>query len=400
VKIPDEEKSLSLLRVALLPVWFDPGLSYNENVWAEEFLSRGHDVRVFIGASKASRADGRAVAGRFPEERIHKSGRSIQFGATSIPLDLKLKRSLRDFDPDLTLVGAVEHGGPYYLLKQVPRRTRISYGSSLLPHHRNSRLLYTLCKERWIRRTVERADLIYTSTLETRELLREICGGSLGSKPELHGLPVAPIWFTGAPGRLPPEVCALKSEIPRLIVIAGRPVPVKRFDLVVSEILHYLEGRPDCGFVFAGLGDDSCSLEIRKLVEGHSAASRCCLLPLVDTPTLAAIYHVCDATVIGLVSIAVQQAIACGCPVAIPNDRWCAHFVKDGVNAAFYSAPADPAMKDAGALDAQFDFRGLKSALDCLLSGRITRVEVARSMEPFSIQNQMNTMLGLLGLKG
>jgi len=307
---------------------------------------------------------------------------------------------LRSFDPAIAVVMGVEHGGPYFLMKALPEHTKVMFCTSILPHHAKFKPVYTLFKKHWLARSIRRAGFIHVSTFETRDFLERLCGPLIKEKPGHMGLPVAMEKFAGSRSDVPAEAAALRAKVGRIIIMAGRPTPIKRNDLIVGELLRYIAGRPDCGFVYAGLGLDEESTKIREVVRDSAVSDRCCLLPLVDGGTLGALYGIADVSVMGLVSIAVQQSIACGCPVVLPNNRWCAHLVKEGVNGTFYLDPQGT--RNGGTagvheLDAQFDLSGLPAALDRLQKLQLERSRVAASMNEFSIRNHVDNVLRHFG---
>jgi hypothetical protein len=175
-------------------------------------------------------------------------------------------------------------------------------------------------------------------------MLRSAGGNLLDGKLLMTGLSYDNAIFGDQPAATPPEVLALKARAPRLIAIVTKSAPDKQLDEAVTAITSVMAKNPDTGFILAGITDDACGLALRNQIAASPVADRCLALPVLEAPAIKGIFENASCALFSLVSIGIQQALACGCPVLLRSGQPASHILKEGTNSSrfdsFSSLPA------------------------------------------------------------
>ena len=321
-------------RIAILAAAFDPRLNYQESVSARTFHRMGHRVHVFTTTAPIVReaADWGPVDATSPLT-ITRTGRFLRIKNTTIPRDREMAAQIRALAPEWAFLFAPANGAGCTWMRCLPASTKVVAFISDLPWHRTSRVLWWLVKRRWLRAVFRRADAIAAVTDDTAAMLREVGGPLLDGKLLMTGLSYDAELFGQEPGLVPPAVQALRARCPRLVAIVTKAAPDKRLDETFAAVENVLAAEPGTGFVLAGVGDDECGQALRRQVAASAVADRCVVLPVLDAIEVKGVFESAACAVFTLVSIGIQQALACGCPVALRAGQPASHILQPGVNA-------------------------------------------------------------------
>ena len=329
-------------RIAILAAAFDPRLNYQESVSARTLHRMGHRVHVFTTTAPIVReaADWPAVDAA-SGLTITRTERFIRLKNTTIPRDPEVAAQIRAFAPDWAFLFAPANGAGCTWMRHLPPSTKVVAFISDLPWHRTSRVLWWLVKRRWLRAVFRRADAVAAVTDDTAVMLRDTGGSLLDGKLLMTGLSYDAEIFGDAPGIVPPAVRELHGRCPRLVAIVTKAAPDKRLDETFSAVEKVLEAEPGTGFVLAGVGEDACGQALRRQVAASAVADRCVVLPVLNAVEVKGVFETAVCAVFTLVSIGIQQALACGCPVALRAGQPASHILQPGTNAERFADPAD-----------------------------------------------------------
>lgn len=332
-------------RIAILASAFDPRLNYQESVTARTLHRSGYDVRVFTTTAPIVRKD---IS--YPEVdaasgiAITRTSKFIRIKNTFIPRDPDTVAAIRAFNPDRAILFAPASGIGYHWMSALPASCKVMAFISDLPWHRTSSLMWWLLKRRWLRAVFKRADAVAAVTADTEAMLRSAGGKLLDGKLLMTGLSYDNAIFGDQPAATPPEVLALKARAPRLIAIVTKSAPDKQLDEAITAITSVMAQNPDTGFILAGITDDACGLALRNQIAASPVADRCLALPVLEAPAIKGIFENASCALFSLVSIGIQQALACGCPVILRSGQPASHILKEGTNSSrfdsFSSLPA------------------------------------------------------------
>jgi glycosyltransferase involved in cell wall biosynthesis len=328
-----------MAKIILLSPFFDPALAFQEWVMAKCLVRLGHSVTVAYARHRAEMkhttpADDvkrQEILAQFPGITLH---RVASFGGrhTVLPISGRRMRALCA-GQDLAIINGPGHGFGYRTLRMVPRSLKalVMFGD-LLDNRRHMRPVIRRWKDRWYRWLFERADKLTYNTPECLEILREAGLGKHEERITLAGLPYDEDFFhlseAGAAPR-PPDALRTLTTITR--TLAHKP-----FDQWLPPVFAFLRAHPGWRYVFAGMGTDSTAQRIRELVAESGLADRIELLGMQDQAGMCRLYNEADLGLFPRATIGIQQAMATGLPVILPQRGTVSHLVQEGNNGYYY----------------------------------------------------------------
>ena len=318
-----------MARITLICPAFEPCLSYQEWVLAKSLAKMGHDVLVITCNCECRRPESLRLIEKFSEIKIERLA-CLGLRQTKIPLETgKLRRLCRN--QDMAIVNVPNHGFGYRAMKVLPKTLPIVvFFGDLLDNRRQMHPFVKWIKDRWYRWIFKRADHVFGNTPEALSILEDIGLGQHSGKAKVIGLPFDEESFFFDKSLSP-------SNRPLLTLITvTRPSPQKPFHKWFEIVFNFLESHPDWKYRFVGLGDDPSSHLIKNIVEESEFSSRIELLPALDSASLRKLYMEADLAFFPQATIGIQQAMATGLPVLLPNRLTVSHLLNEGENGFYF----------------------------------------------------------------
>lgn len=316
------------LRVAVIPARFDPGLNYQENVFAGALHSLGHEVVVFV----AGKHDSRKANAELPF-RVERDQSALQFRTTVLPFSQAFAGKIRAFDPQLAVILAPNHGPGAIWIGALSDACVVISCFSDLPWHRP--WWVEMIKKMWARRVIRRSVRVLAATTETAKLVKSWVAPDIGRRVVMSGLTFNPAALEG--GVLPEAVANLRQSKRSLIVMVTRITAQKKLERVFESIATYLRNHPDTGFAFAGFAPGDEAVALRNQIEHSDVAGQCVLLPFAEAKTIGALFRASDISIWSLVSIGIYHSLHCGCRILLREGQDAGHLLKSGVAGAAYA---------------------------------------------------------------
>jgi len=322
-----------MARIVMITPYFEPALAFQEWVLAKYLARAGHQVTVIASAGEMKPEKNAEILRDHPGIAVHRV-QCLGFGQTIFPVSAGRLRALCA-GQDAAVVNAPNHGFGYRALRVLPRtlRAAVCFGD-LLDNRRVMRPWLRKLKDRWYRWLFDRADKLTYNTPECLSILREIGLGKHGQRVELAALPFDEDHFflsdTGAAPRAP--------EQPRTLVTITRTLAHKPFDKWLPPVFAFLRAHPQWRYVFAGMGEDSSAQQIRTLVAESGLADRIELLGMQDQAGMCRLYNAADLGLFQRATIGIQQAMATGLPVILPQRLTVAHLIQEGRSGFYYES--------------------------------------------------------------
>jgi glycosyltransferase involved in cell wall biosynthesis len=289
----------------------------------------------------------------------------------------RLRDALREFDPHIALLTAPTHGPGYLLMKHLPAHCRVaSFFSDQWSHRRSWGLPFTLTKKPWYRRVHRRSSIVYPATEQTMDIMRMI-SPELTSRIRLSGILIDGDDLLGTPVGAPVGLEKFSVDYPRILAVVTRPAPIKRLPEYLQPILDHLARLPDVGLVLGGLDSGASSEELRRFVANHAASKQVLVLPLLNLEQIAAVFRLAVGSIWPYTTIGVQQSIAFGCPVLLPEREPAHYLVKNGLNGFFHAT----------------DGTDIVSRLDLLLNHGWDRAQIRDSIVPFRCERFLPSLI-------
>lgn len=343
------------LRIAVVSASYVQGLSYQENVWAEEMARLGHTVRVF-------RADVRGTETRIDSEAgWHYTVQDVQ--SACLPRHIYFTDALGDalvaFAPDRVLW----FGVPMYFGRALYRDPRLAdvpaaaffslnvggmhafdwTAPGLSTKQRLHAFSFHALRGPDVVAACLRANLIVANTPESRDIVLLYPKGKKRAQiaDKIVKLPLgfSPHHFAWDPARR----AAARAELgfaPDEVVIAmsSRFAPNKEvaIDVSVRALQKMLPRRPNTRALLIGLGDNATSRRVRALVANGPAADRFVLEPFAGRTRLSQLFHAADVAMFARPSISCQEAMGTGVYVTFADDGSMDHLVPDPSQGRFF----------------------------------------------------------------
>jgi glycosyltransferase involved in cell wall biosynthesis len=322
-----------MARIVLITPYFEPSLAFQEWVLAKCLTRAGHMVTVVAAAGEAHAEKNTSVLRAHPDISVHRV-KCVGAGQTIFPLSAARLRDLCA-GHDAAVVNAPNHGFGYRALRVLPRTlpAAVCFGD-LLDNRMVMNPLLRRWKDRWYRWLFERADRLTYNTRECLAILREVGLGRHEGRAELAGLPYDEEFFYLEEKYASPR----PPDRARILTTITRTLAHKPFDQWLPPVFAFLRANASWRYCFAGMGDDSSAQQIRRLVVESGLADRIDLLPMQDQASIRRLYSEADLGLFPRATIGIQQAMATGLPVILPQRLTVAHLVQEGRNGYYYDS--------------------------------------------------------------
>ena len=320
-----------MAKIVLLSPYFNPALAFQEWVLAKYLARAGHAVTVVSSPEDLQPERNARLLTENPGIVQHRVP-CWHVKDTLFPKNLRRIRELCA-GQDAAVINAPGHGFGYRALKALPRDLKavVCFGD-LTDNRSHMNPLVKWVKDRWYRWLFERADRITYNTPECPPILCEAGLGKHKSRIELVGLPHDEDFFFLDEAHAGPRPAGRV----RTLTTITRPMAHKPFDKWLPPIFDFLRSCPDWRYCLAGLADDAPSQQVRSLVAESGLAGRIELLPMQDQSGMCRLYNEADLGLFPRATIGIQQAMATGLPVILPQRLTVSHLVREGHNGSFY----------------------------------------------------------------
>lgn len=356
------------MKVAIIVHSFNPAVSYQENIWAEQLAKAGHHVRVIESGS--------------PRVERVELGPNLAIEVESVPalrlprmiyLSRRVAEAVWRFQPDLILVIGDKQFAWDLVVDQrlagIPMVPFFSENSAqkeydwrkagLRPGQRLAALGYHLLRGRSIRRLCRRSTILVANTPQTRAVLmslfrsapdwadidRKIVEMPLGFSPDSFG-------FRPELRRSVREELGVKpDEI--LVCASSRFSPDKEAFLsrIVQGLSQVMRREPDVRAVIIGFDDGpmraDVSARVGAEIDATGMADRFIRHGFAGRDRLNALYNAADVAVFGRASISCQESLGTGVLACFSNLGALDHLVRIEEQGVFFDpdSPDDLAAK-------------------------------------------------------
>lgn len=349
---------LSSMRIAIIGPNFTHGLTYQENMWAEQLARLGHSVRMFH-AGKATTPPKELIAagGRFEEQQV--ATRFLPRATYSSPA---LAEAVRAFNPELIVV----HGDKLFAshvvcdnrLASVPlvatfsenvgmhefdwRKGGISFKQRLWA------LGFRMLRAGPIRRTCRRATLLIGNTPQAREILLGLMRDG-DERARVNGKIVdIPLGFSPEQFGFVAEVRkAVRTELgirdDEIVVCASShldAVKAPYMMMIIDALRQVMREHAAARGLIVGFSNSPASAAASKLVTDHLAAGpfddRFIRHNFANRGRLAQLFNVSDIAVFGRASISCQEALGTGLVGCFADDGAMTHLVRAPQQGVFF----------------------------------------------------------------
>ncbi len=348
------------MRVAVVSATYVQGLSYQENVWAEELALMGHQVRVF-------RADD--VGGAVTRERVGDATYEVEaVRVLRLPRNIlpsaKLGPALVGFAPELVLwFGVPMYFGRALFSDRRLRGLKVAAFFSLnnAMHRFDWRASGLGSRDRalaWAFRLLRapdvvaaclRAEVVVANTPETRDILLLFPRGKareeMASRIQQLPLGFSPRHFLFDPQRRQATRKALGFADDELVVVVSSRFAenkVRAIGLCVDAVCAAMERAPRVRGLLVGLSDGPVSDRFRARIDSAMHPDRFVLRPFADRAELSRMFHAADVALFAQPSISCQEALGTGAFTVFADDGSTDHLVDDASQGSFFRT-GDPA---------------------------------------------------------
>ncbi len=342
------------MRVAVVSATYVQGLSYQENVWAEELALLGHRARVFRADARGGPTQTEVIDGH-PYEIC--PVRTLMLPRGILP-SARLAESLLRFAPDLVLW----FGVPMYFGRALftdPRladlRVAAFFSLNSAMHtfdwrtpgaplrDRALALAFRALRSHDVVRGCLRAEVVVANTPETRDiLLRFPRGGDrdrIATRIAQIPLGFSPRHFRFDPARrraARAELAVGPGEV--LVGMSSRFAPNKvwAIEQCLGAIGVALGECRGLRALLVGFDDGPVSARFRRQIETSGIGSRCILRGFAGRDRLSRLYHAADVMLFAQPSISCQESLGTGAYVVFADDGSTDHLVGDPAQGAFF----------------------------------------------------------------
>lgn len=321
--------------IAVLAAQFNPRLNYWENVCPETLAQEGHKVCVFAPLRFLDGTIGQEEEDQRRSFRVVRAKQVLKIGKTLFPFDLRVLAAIRAFQPDVAIISAPLLGPGYFWMKALRKECKRIVVFSELRQHRRGRAVSRWIKRWWAKRLLQSADIIYSVTRETTEILREWGGTGVVGRIQTGTLAVDPQAFSSR-GQTPSELLKFRERFERIAVMVTRVRKGKGIERFFGEIARFLAAHPNFGFVLAGLDAGSASERLRRIVYESQVRDQVLLLPQLESHEVGDIFRMAEFSVWISVSVGIYHSLFCGCPAVLWRRVQADHIVFDGLNGIWF----------------------------------------------------------------
>lgn len=345
------------MRVTIVCPSYERGLSYQENVWAEQLTRKGHDVTL-IAAGRPGQRSSELIA-------VGDSQYALHFARTRrLPHGIYIARGVGDLiaqaRPDLILMmGDKAFGRDVWRRREFAAVPVISFFSENLGHHeydwrkpgislkqRGMALAYQLLRGRSMRACCRRSALLVGNTTQAADVLLPLFRDE-GERNNVAGkLIQKPLGFSPEHFCFAPEIRKAQREKlgigPDEIVIcaASRMQPDKLPILLpIVAALHKLMPMPLGASIrplIIGLDQSAVAAQLEQAIAQGPHADRFVRHPFAARQALNALFNAADVAIFGRASIACQEALATGVQTCFDNAGALDHLVTRSDQAMFF----------------------------------------------------------------
>jgi glycosyltransferase involved in cell wall biosynthesis len=342
------------MRIAIVSASYKQGLSYQENVWAEEMARLGHTVRVFNAAPDAA------------EQHIEADGHGYHvqtIASTCLPRHIYFTRQLGDavatFAPELILWFGVPmfFGRALYQDARLAKTPAAAFFSlnvggmhafdvtapGLGAKQRLHALAFHAIRGPSVVSSCLRADLIVANTPESRGIIllypRSKNRAVIAQKIVQLPLGFSPHHFAWTPARRAETRAELGYGGDDVVLAMSSRFATNKevaIEASIRALQQMLPEHPNARVLLIGLADNAVSRRFRAMVAQGPHPERFILEPFAGRERLSALFHAADVALFARPSISCQEAMGTGLSVAFADDGSMDHLVPDPVQGRFF----------------------------------------------------------------
>ena len=362
------------MRIAILHFRFKSSESYAENVYANTLCRLGHEVMVFSTGRHCSEFDSLEVVQVAPDRsfQVCRSKSMLQFGSTVIPFGRGICRSITDFAPDLAIMLAPHHGPAVFWMKALPKTCKVISGFSDLSWHHRNHFVWKYVKKPWIRKVLRRSDLVLAMTEDTKNFFESEFPDLATLRMHMCGLFYDGYFYSNQSdlhSEVPREIDEYYCKHKKVVLLITRTIEKKGIEAILSQVVLFLQAKPSVGFALVGITDDAYGEKLLSQLRDCLPEGRCLTLPMVSTALVKALCERSFVTLWPLVSIGIQQSMACGCPALVKASMPTQHFMLPECNGLYFRDDcSDLEMQLSLSLDVAWDRAEVKRRISAFAS--------------------------------
>lgn len=341
------------MRIAVVSATYVQGLSYQENVWAEELALQGHAVRVFRADAVGGVRSERVGAATYEVEAV----RTVRLPRNILP-SAKLGEAVVGFAPELVLW----FGVPMYFGRALFTDRRLaapkvaaffSLNRAMHPFDWRARGLSAGARAKaWAFRVLRgpdvvagclRADVVVANTPETRDILllypRGAARAAVAERIVQLPLGFSPRHFGYDAERRRVARAELGfADADAVVVVSSRFAENKAWAIgrCVDAVCAVMDRAPRVRGLLVGLDDGPVSARFRARLAGTAHGARFLQRGFADRETLSRMYHAADVALFAQPSISCQEALGTGAFVVFADDGSTDHLVRDESQGSFF----------------------------------------------------------------
>lgn len=321
------------MNIAIISPEFNPSINYNETLLARALSELGNTVCVFT--SNGDIFGDSVAAVKAQDYDLVRFKRVLKLSSTRYLVGNEGSNAVKQFSPQLIIVNVPDRGiGPQILKNDFPNAKIVSIFADLLINTGHP-FLRKILKAKWYKRAFSKSDLLIAVTPETASLIRKKRG--LDENP--------PIWMSGLAfdgdvfypsNTIHHKIRVFRGKHSKILGLITRISSNKPFEKWLQIIDKVLSEDANAGLVIAGVDDDKSWVVLKEYLAGIDYSDRIVVLGLQDATDLCAIYAGIDVSLWFQASIGIQQSLACGVPVIVPEEDYLSHFIEHEENAMVF----------------------------------------------------------------
>jgi glycosyltransferase involved in cell wall biosynthesis len=336
------------LKIVILCAYFQPELGYREYYYARNLAKLGHEVNVitsdrivfFPGWENIAKSAGYDISryrgfGRSQIDGFYINRIPTLFEYDRLIILKGMKKLLTSIKPDI--IHIIENGFLYSFPAAFYKKSlgykliyeiEISFASGHLLSKREY-YEYYLAKKRIIKYMIKKSDrlnicteqvydFIYEQIKESREKLNRM---SLGVDPD--------IFYANDEERMSIRNMLNVTDDEILIMTSGKIELQKNYDALIKSISS-IKSNYKIRFLIIGSGSESAIKSISESAKKEGIQDKIIMQPFLKKTELRKFYNASDIGVWTQATITILEAIGCGLPIIVPNDKATAHLVDNG----------------------------------------------------------------------
>ena len=317
------------LKIAFVCGHFVEGFSYVENDLALAFAKAGNEVCVFTSSVRPAYVGGFTPSTKETGPlKIKRCPNRFHFGQIVIPQ--KLRRSVEAFQPDLAVVVGLGKYWPMPVLRaKASYKIMVLLGDNAHSQQGNKRMgflqkiLWNTLKKPVYEKAFRVADCIFAYTPDAGEVLKnrisENAFTQFHQKLKLTNLGFDPVKFSFSKD-LRNTSRELKNWRGRqVILIPTRVVASKKLEEWLMRFQPWLQKDPANLVCVVGIGEDQYGEQFEQFVKSLPQADQIELLPFASSEELNRLFNAADLGFWPQPAISIQQALATGLFVMLPD---------------------------------------------------------------------------------